>query len=63
MLGSPIVLAAGFRCLRKRFHRSTGNPSRVANTRIQDAYSLRCMPQVHGAVRGALEHAREIVQV
>jgi histidine ammonia-lyase len=31
--------------------------------RVQDAYSLRCMPQVHGAVRGALSHAREIVEV
>jgi histidine ammonia-lyase len=30
--------------------------------RVQDAYSLRCMPQVHGAVRGALRHAREIVE-
>ncbi|MBD0326927.1 MAG: histidine ammonia-lyase [Pyrinomonadaceae bacterium] len=30
--------------------------------RVQDAYSLRCMPQVHGAVRAALEHAREIVE-
>jgi histidine ammonia-lyase len=30
--------------------------------RVQDAYSLRCMPQVHGAVRGALGHAREIVE-
>ncbi len=30
--------------------------------RVQDAYSLRCMPQVHGAVRGALNHAREIVE-
>src|SRR5437870_11353196 len=27
--------------------------------RVQDAYSLRCMPQVHGTVRGALAHARE----
>ncbi len=26
--------------------------------RVQDAYSLRCMPQVHGAVRTALGHAR-----
>ncbi|MBA3766939.1 MAG: aromatic amino acid lyase, partial [Acidobacteria bacterium] len=26
-------------------------------------YSLRCMPQVHGAVRGALAHAREIVEI
>lgn len=30
--------------------------------RVQDAYSLRCMPQVHGAVRGALNHVREIVE-
>ena len=30
--------------------------------RVQDAYSLRCMPQVHGAVRGALTHVREIVE-
>ncbi|GLY30055.1 histidine ammonia-lyase [Kineosporia sp. NBRC 101731] len=27
-------------------------------TRVQDAYSLRCAPQVHGAVRDTLEHAR-----
>jgi len=26
--------------------------------RVQDAYSLRCMPQVHGAVRDTLEFAR-----
>jgi len=31
--GSPSFFAAGFRCLRKRFLRSKGNPSRVANTR------------------------------
>ncbi len=31
--------------------------------RVQDAYSLRCMPQVHGAVRGALHHARETVEI
>ena len=30
--------------------------------RVQDAYSVRCMPQVHGAVRNALSHAREIVE-
>ena len=33
------------------------------DARVQDAYSLRCMPQVHGAVRGALEHARDVVEV
>jgi len=26
-------------------------------TRVQDAYSLRCAPQVHGAVRDTIEHA------
>ena len=31
--------------------------------RVQDAYSLRCMPQVHGAIRGALRHARETVEI
>jgi histidine ammonia-lyase len=31
--------------------------------RVQDAYSLRCMPQVHGAVRAALAHAREVVEI
>ena len=30
--------------------------------RVQDAYSLRCMPQVHGAVRDALAHVRDIVE-
>ncbi len=29
--------------------------------RIQDAYSLRCMPQVHGAVRDALAHAENVL--
>ncbi|MFN2577752.1 MAG: histidine ammonia-lyase [Pyrinomonadaceae bacterium] len=31
--------------------------------RVQDAYSLRCMPQVHGTVRDALAHGREIVEI
>ncbi|HLO04656.1 MAG TPA: histidine ammonia-lyase [Symbiobacteriaceae bacterium] len=29
--------------------------------RTQDAYTLRCIPQVHGASRGALAHVTEIV--
>ena len=33
------------------------------DTRVQDAYSLRCMPQVHGAVRGALAHCEEILLI
>ncbi|WP_394278627.1 histidine ammonia-lyase [Microbacterium sp.] len=31
-------------------------------TRVQDAYSLRCAPQVHGAARDTLEHARMIAE-
>jgi histidine ammonia-lyase len=33
------------------------------DTRVQDAYSLRCTPQVHGAVRDSLSQARELTQV
>src|SRR5438094_7089803 len=31
--------------------------------RVQDAYSLRCTPQVHGAVRDSLTQAREMTAV
>ena len=31
--------------------------------RVQDAYSLRCMPQVHGAVRGALAHCEGVLLI
>ena len=31
-------------------------------SRVQDAYSLRCMPQVHGAVRDASAHARRVLE-
>src|SRR2546423_3038497 len=31
--------------------------------RVQDAYSLRCMPQVHGAVRDALMHCEQVLLI
>lgn len=31
--------------------------------RVQDAYSLRCMPQVHGAVRDALAYAERVFEI
>src|SRR5947209_883786 len=31
--------------------------------RVQDAYSLRCMPQVHGAVRDALAHCGGVLLI
>ncbi|MGA7990598.1 MAG: histidine ammonia-lyase [Thermoanaerobaculia bacterium] len=30
---------------------------------VQDAYTLRCMPQVHGAARDAAAHARRVVEI
>lgn len=36
---------------------------RENDPRVQDAYCLRCMPQVHGAVRGALEHVRQVLEI
>jgi histidine ammonia-lyase len=32
-------------------------------TQVQDAYSLRCAPQVHGAARDTLEHARAVAEI
>jgi histidine ammonia-lyase len=31
--------------------------------RVQDAYCLRCMPQVHGAVRDVLDHVAGILEI
>jgi histidine ammonia-lyase len=31
--------------------------------RVQDAYSIRCMPQVHGPVRDCLEYVRGVIEV
>src|SRR3954471_9153076 len=35
----------------------------AGDPRVQDAYSLRCMPQVHGAVRGAFDHCEEVLEI
>jgi len=58
---SQIAVAAH---LRELLADSEIRKSHVENDpRVQDAYSLRCMPQVHGAVRMALSHATEVVQI
>jgi len=36
---------------------------RASTHRVQDPYSLRCVPQVHGAVRDALDHLRRILDI
>jgi len=37
--------------------------SNTKDPRVQDAYSLRCTPQVHGAVRDSLAQARTMAEV
>jgi len=37
--------------------------SHVSCRRVQDAYSLRCAPQVHGAVRDTLAEARRVFSI
>jgi histidine ammonia-lyase len=49
--------------LRKMLEGSSLRQSHVACDRVQDAYSLRCMPQVHGAVRDTLTHCREVFEI
>jgi histidine ammonia-lyase len=49
--------------LRRMLEGSQIRESHRACSRVQDAYSLRCMPQVHGAVRDALAHCREVFEI
>ncbi len=72
LLGTDRVFAADLQALRPhpgqavsaaRMHAALTRSEIVAShrgpdcTRVQDAYSLRCAPQVHGAARDAIAHA------
>jgi histidine ammonia-lyase len=48
--------------LRKMIEGSQINESHRDCGRVQDAYSLRCIPQVHGAVRDTLAHCRRVME-
>src|SRR5579872_6792890 len=48
--------------LRKMLEGSEIRESHRECGRVQDAYSLRCIPQVHGAVRDTLAHCREVFE-
>lgn len=49
--------------LRLLLHNSAIMQSHVDCGRVQDPYSLRCMPQVHGASRNAWLHLRELTEI
>jgi histidine ammonia-lyase len=51
------------RNLRRLLAGSELRQSHAECERIQDSYSLRCMPQVHGAVRDAVGYARGVLQI
>jgi histidine ammonia-lyase len=47
--------------LRRLLHGS-GRTTRPGEKRVQDAYSLRCIPQVHGASKDAFRHVRGVIE-
>jgi histidine ammonia-lyase len=49
--------------LRKMLEGSQIRESHRECGRVQDAYSLRCMPQVHGAVRDTLANCRDAFEI
>lgn len=49
--------------LRALLRDSAINASHADCDKVQDAYSLRAVPQVHGAVRDALRHVRAVLEV
>ena len=49
--------------LRVLLHDSAIMQSHIDCGRVQDPYSLRCMPQVHGASRNAWQHLKELTEI
>ena len=58
--GGQIAAAAHLRSLMEESEIRESH--RLNDPRVQDAYCLRCMPQVHGAVRGVLDHAAAVIE-
>ena len=57
--GTQLVAKRLFSLLEK----SEIGTSHIDCDRVQDPYSLRCMPQVHGASRNAWLHLKELVEI
>jgi len=76
LLGTDRAFAADLQALRPQVGQAAsarnlqrllaGSPivasHRFGDTRVQDAYSLRCTPQVHGAALDTLAHARTVAE-
>src|SRR5204863_1084088 len=48
--------------LRRLLEESEIIPSHADCSKVQDAYSIRCMPQVHGTHRDAVAHVTRVVE-
>lgn len=51
------------RRIRELLKNSQNSDSHKDCDRVQDPYSIRCVPQVHGASRNALSHVQELVDI
>ena len=56
---SQVECAANLRALLE----GSGYARKGDSDNVQDAYTLRCIPQVHGAVRDAIAYARRVFQI
>jgi histidine ammonia-lyase len=77
MLGTDVAFSAAYQLARphpgqiavadelRRLLRDSGLQAshHASPHKVQDPYSLRCIPQVHGAVRDALDHLRRVLDI
>ena len=77
MLGTDVAFAAAYQLARphpgqvevaaelRGLLRDSGLQAshHASDHKVQDPYSLRCIPQVHGAVRDALDHLRRVLDI
>jgi histidine ammonia-lyase len=77
LLGTDVAFAAAYQLARphpgqievaaelRHLLRGSGFQAahKATSHKVQDPYSLRCVPQVHGAVRDALDHLRRVLDV
>jgi len=47
----------------KMIRKFVKNSTMVEDTHVQDQYSLRCIPQVHGAARDAVDYVRDKIEI
>ena len=77
LLGTDVAYAAAYQLARphpgqvavaaemRHLLRESGlqHSHHASEHKVQDPYSLRCVPQVHGAVRDALDHLRRVLDI